>query len=266
MKAWDIVSEVLTEVVKHVEPGVTTGTLNSIAEVEIKKRGAASYNKNYKPDGALKPFPETLCTSLNCEIAHGIPNYNIPLYEGDIITLDLGVIAPDGQCGDAAICVPVGKITKQDEVLLHYGKKILYAGISKLRDGVTLEEIAIAMEKVARERDVTINRVMSGHSIGKLMHMEPDILPVTNKNQPGTKEYDIYQKQMEIKLKAGMIVCLEPCVTFSKDPFGIKDESNGWVWYTADRKNSAMFEHMVRILPDGYEVLTKHFQPFQKTW
>lgn len=266
MKAWEIVSAVLTKVVEHVEPGVTTGTLNSIAEEEIKRLGAASYNKGYHPSWSVKPFPESLCTNLNCEIAHGIPNYNISLFEGDILTLDIGIIAPDGQCGDAAIAVPVGKISKENEVLLHYAKKILYAGIARIKEGVTLMEIASAMERVAMERKLLINRVMAGHGIGDHMHMDPDIPQATNRNTPGTKEYDIFEKHMSTQLKAGQIICLEPCVTNGKDAYGIKDEKSGWTWYTQDRANSAMFEHMIRVLPDGYEILTNHFEPFKKTW
>lgn len=262
MKANDLVSAVLTKLVKHVRPGVTTFTLDCIAEEEIKALGGFSFNKGYHPAWARFPYPAVLCANVNDSIAHAIPNQR-KLKEGDIITLDLGVIDSEGNCGDAAICVPVGEISEQDKMLIRYAKSTLYAGIKVIKNGVTVRQIAQAMERKANERKFVINRQLAGHGIGKRMHEDPPIYQVTNHYAHVDEiHYKTHERFMDIELKTGMTVCLEPMVTFS-DSWGVIDSQTGWEFKTRDGKKSAMFEHMIKVTDDGHEILTTHFEPFK---
>lgn len=262
MKAPELVSKVLLKMADHVRPGITTFTLDAIAAAELKKLGGFPYNKGYHPKWARFPYPAVTCLSVNDQIAHGIPSQRV-LKEGDIVTLDLGVIDEDGNAGDSAMTVPVGEISKEDKLLLHYAKAVLYAGIKKVKAGVTVRQIARAMEQKAAERKFVINRQLGGHGIGKKMHEEPTIYHVTNNYAHISEEkYNEYEKFMDIELEAGKTYCLEPMVTFA-DPWGVIDPDTGWEFRTKDHRNCAMFEHMVKCLDDGYEILTTHIQPFQ---
>lgn len=257
MKAPELVTAVLLEMKKHCVPGVSTFTIDSIAEKKLKELGGFSYNKGYRPEWARVPYPAVTCISVNNVIAHGIPNQTLILKEGDLVNLDIGVIDEDGNCGDSSFTVGVGKVSDKDELLLRYAKKILYAGIAKVKEGVMIGEIASAMAAVARERNMLINHQICGHYIGKHMH-ESAFYHVPNPHYQNQKDFDDYEKLMEVKLEAGKIVCLEPCVTNGKDKWGQIDE-DGWEFRTKDGAKSAMFEHMIKILPDGYEILTNHF-------
>lgn len=257
MKAAELVSTVLLELKEHVRPGITTFTLDALAADAIKRLGGFSYNKNYHPSWARFPYPATICTSVNTEIAHGVPSQRV-LKEGDIINIDLGVIDEDGNCGDSSFTLPVGAISEQDKMLIHYAKKTLYAGIMAIKAGVAIEDLARAMERKAAERKYVINRQLCGHAIGKEMHEQPYIYHVTNHYREGAM-VDKYQALMDKTLTAGQIVCLEPMITYS-DPWGFVDSDTGWTYRTRDGKNSAMFEEMVLVKDDGFEILTTHLK------
>lgn len=242
MKAYEIVSETLKTVAEAVKPGVTTKELDAIAEKKILELGGTPYNKGYQPKFASIPFPATLCTSVNDVIAHGIPSDYV-LKEGDIINLDLGV-KKDGLCGDAALMVPVGKISDRDERLLRYAKRTLYKGIEQVKAGVKIKEIGIAMERYARQMGFVINFHFCGHHIGKEMHEDP-FIPSVYLAGLGEEE-----------LKEGDMICIEPMLTY-KDNMGVS-QLDGWSWKTRDGRNSAMWETMLEITSDGYKILTDH--------
>lgn len=256
MKAPELVSQVLLAIKSHVRPGISTFTLDSIAEKKLKEFGGKSYNKGYHPKWARYPFPATTCMSVNNVVAHGIPSEKL-LRKGDIVNVDLGVIDEDGNCGDAAFTLAVGELSANDEMLLRYAKKILYAGISKVKGGVTVGEIVSAMQRVALERNMMINAQMCSHYIGKHMHENAFY------NAPNPyiikEDFERYDKeQMGIKLEAGKILCLEPIITNGRDKWGQIDQ-NGWEIRTQDGAKSAYFEHMILIKEDGHEILTNHF-------
>src|ERR1700712_18612 len=144
LKIWDIQSLILKELASHVRPGITTMTLNNLARDLIKQYDVASFNRGYHPSWAATPYPFETCISVNDEIVHGLPSERV-LLEGDLVNLDLGIIK-NNQCADAALTVPVGKISDADAQLLHYAKKALYRGIECIRDGVRVETIARAIE------------------------------------------------------------------------------------------------------------------------
>lgn len=243
LKPWQIVSETLKIVSKRVEPGVTTKELDELAEKTVLGMSGIPINKGYKPKFATTPFPATLCTSVNDTVVHGIPN-EIPLVGGDIINLDLGV-KKDGQCGDAAMMVPVGKISDRDERLIRYAKHIVYEAIKSVKAGVQIKEISHAIEWYAKRMGFITNLRFAGHTIGQEMHEDPMI---PNHELPGLGE--------EI-LKVGQRICIEPMITY-KDKWGML-MPDGWTVKTTDGRNSAFFEHMLEVSEDGCKVLTDHF-------
>lgn len=245
------VSTVITEVSKIVAPRVALNTLDIEAAKIIDKLGATPFNLNYKPEWAKTPYPAVLCTSVNDEIAHGIPN-DYQLKEGDIITLDVG-IKIDGVCGDCAITLPVGEIDSRNERLLRYSNRAVYMGAQEVRAGAHVVDVAKAIEKYALQMGFTTVVTFSGHGIGETMH-ESDI------TIPNFTDYDVryVQRFAGQVLKAGDVICIEPMLTY-KDRYG-KIDADGWTTRTKDGKNCAMFEHMILVKEDGYEILTDHFE------
>jgi methionyl aminopeptidase len=260
MKIWDIESLILKDLASHVRPGITTMTLNNLARDLIKQYDVASFNRGYHPDWAPGPYPYETCISVNDEIVHGLPSERV-LKNGDLVNIDLGIIK-DGQCADAALSMGVGEISEEDKTLLHFAKKALYAGIAVIRDGVRVETIARAIEDTAAHRKFVVNTTFTGHAIGKQMHQEPYIYharnPFYNDNQAAAD----YQSHLNKTLHTGQIVCLEPAVT-KRDRYGEQCE-NKWTFRTRDGSKSALFEHMILVKEDGYEILTTHIEPFRR--
>jgi methionyl aminopeptidase len=240
-----IVSAILLRLKEKVRPGINGYDLDQLASSLIKQYGAKSYNRGYKPKWAKKPFPAALCLSINGIILHGIPG-NYKLREGDIATLDIGIIK-NGLCGDAALTVPVGKISPRNERLLYYAKKAVYEYISYLVPGANTRDIAVHMENFALRNGYTMNRRGSGHHIGKEMHEKPSLY--------NTVEDDVHTYGI---IKEGAYVCVEPILTLSKDSIGVV-LSDGWSVATMDRQPGAMYEHMVQITKNGPKILTTHF-------
>jgi methionyl aminopeptidase len=261
LKIWDIESEILKTLASHVRPGITTMTLNNLARDLIKQYDVASFNRGYRPSWTEEAYPFETCISINQEIAHGIPSDERELQEGDLVNIDLGIIK-EGQCADAALTVGVGEINEEDKTLLHFAKKALYAGIEKVRGGARVETIARAIEDTAWYRKFVVNTTFTGHGIGSQMHEEPAIYHARNPYYNHPQMAEEYQKYMNVELKAGQIICLEPALTRG-DRFGMPSE-NGWTWTTRNQAKSALFEHMIRVLDDGYEILTSHIEPFKK--
>jgi methionyl aminopeptidase len=255
MKAYEIVSDVLKLLARHATPGVDTLTLNNLAEKRIAELGGGCYNRNYKPNWAPLPFPAAVCISINDEIAHGIPNANRILQEGDIVNFDLGVIK-DGECGDAALTVAVGQVDASKKQLLKIAKKALFAGIEQIKPGNKFRDIARAIEDTARHKGYVVNRNFGGHGIGADMHEDPFILMNLNYDVNDQKNYVMRENMLNGILKVGMKICLEPMLT-EKDRYG-RIEENGWTFKTRDGKPSAMFEHMLEVTETGCKILTTH--------
>ncbi len=256
LKVWDIESEILKTLASHVRPGITTMTLNNLAKDLIEQYDVASFNRGYFPKWAPCSYPYETCISVNDEIAHGIPSERV-LEEGDLVNIDLGIIK-QGVCADAALSVPVGKISEQDKDLLHTAKKSLYSGIQKIRAGVKIDIIARAIEETAAHRKFVVNASFTGHGIGKGMHQEPSIYHARNPYYDNPAFAEQYQKYLEVRLEAGQIICLEPILT-KGDRFGMPSD-NGWTWRTRSHAKAAMFEEMILVKDDGYEILTSHLK------
>lgn len=250
-KAPEILSNLLLELKKLAVPGATSLDLEKYAEKYLKKHGATPFNLNYHPKWASAKYPNILCICKNSVIAHGVPN-DTPFVEGDIVNIDTA-ITYKGWCADAALMVGIGNIEHPEHNLLRFSKRVLYAGIHKIKAGVTNWEVAEEMYHTARKYNLNVNMRFTGHGIGKEMHEEPKVPAF--KMVPGTKD-EVAVPIM--KLEAGQVVCLEPMVTRGNDVFGalLKD---AWTTVTQDGKKSAMWEHMVLVTETGYKVLTTHF-------
>lgn len=232
-RACRIVAEVLQELKQVARPGVTTLELDALAERGIRARGALPAFKGYRG------FPKSLCVSVNEQVVHGIPSKR-RLKEGDIVGLDLGAIW-DGYYGDAAITVPVGRVSPAIEHLLAITKEALYAGINEVKPGKHLSDISHAIQNHAETQGYSVVRAFVGHGIGTALHEEPQ---VPNFGPPGRGP----------RLKPGMVLAIEPMVNLGDADVEILDD--GWTVVTADGQLSAHFEHTVAITENGPEILT----------
>ena len=234
-RAGRVVREVLELLRGHVKPGVTTMDLEKIAVARLDELGVKAAFKGYGG------FPCVLCASVNSEVVHGIPSPKRVLKEGDIVSLDFGAIV-DGYYGDAAITVPVGAIDADATRLLAVTEASLHAGIAEVRPGATLGDIGAAVQGVVEAEGFTVVRDFVGHGIGVHMHEDPQ---VPNFGQAGRG----------MKLRAGMVIAIEPMVNAGKPDVMVLED--GWTAVTTDGSMSAHFEHSVAVTATGARVLTE---------
>ncbi len=235
-----ILAKVLDKVAKKVAPGISTHDLDKYTFDIIKEEEATPAFLNYRPEGAPKAFPASICISVNNEIVHGIPLKTRILKEGDIVSLDLG-IKYKGLFTDHAVTVPVGTISKKDQQLLNDTKKALEIGIMAACGGATVGDIGHAIESFVDKR-YGIVRELAGHGVGVKIHEDPYI---PNYGKAGKGQ----------KLIPGMIVAIEPMLNIGKA--GIVSASDDWTIKTTDGKRSAHFEHTILITEGEAEILTK---------
>ena len=241
-----IVSELLTYLSDMAQPGVSLLRLELAAEKYLAEVGAESANKGYLPSWSKTPYPNILCLSVNDTISHGIPSEYV-LKEGDILTIDTGIVK-SGFYGDAALTIPIGKISSRDERLLLYAKRALYVGIEQIAPGKDVSCIGRAIQNFVVRRGFVVVKTLDGHFIGNKMHLDPSI-----------PHNDVGIDDTATKFKVGDIICLEPHITY-KDQWGVKQD-DGWTISSRDGKNSAVFEHMIEVTETGYKILTTHIDP-----
>ena len=237
---------VLYKVKDMVAPGVSTKDLDLYAEKIIRELGDVPAFLNYRPTGARTPFPASLCVSVNDEVVHGIPNKKRILKEGDIVSLDLG-LKHKGLFTDMAITVPVGKVSGANQKLMDITEQSLKAGINVAQGGNTVGDIGHAVESFVRadkSHKYGIVEVLAGHGVGKAVHEDP-FIPNFGKAGKGGK------------LVPGMVIAIEPMLNIGTKNVTIDDDD--WTFRTADRKNSAHFEHTILITDGEPEILTKIF-------
>lgn len=239
-KAGKVLAVVLDKVAKFVKPGISTYDIDQYAHKIITEGGDVPASLNYKPEGAEKAYPASICISVNNEVVHGIPSKNKILKEGDIVSLDL-LIKHNGYFADHAVTVGVGKISKRDQKLLDDTKEALEVGICSAIGGATVGDIGHAIESFVN-RKYGIVRELSGHGVGVKIHEDPYI-PNYGKKGKGQK------------LIPGMTVAIEPMLNLGGD--GIITLSDGWTIKTADGARSAHFEHTILITDGEPEILTK---------
>lgn len=235
-------ADILAQVASLAIPGVNTAKLNEEAERLIREGGDKPSFLGYTPEGASRPYPATLCVSVNDEIVHGISNEgDRALKEGDIVGLDLG-LKHKGLFLDTAVTVGVGEISKEDQKLINITKQALVVGIKAVRAGNTIGDIGYAIEKFAEPYGYGIPVELGGHGIGHNVHQMPHI---PNYGDRGEGE----------ELKPGMTLALEPMLNIGSAK--IKLDKDGYTYKTADGENSAHFEHTVLVTEGDPEILTK---------
>ncbi len=231
--AGKVVAGVLALIEQVIKPGITTAEIDKLAEEFIIKQGAKPSFKGYCG------FPASICTSVNDEVVHGIPNNRV-LLEGDIISIDCGAEL-NGYHGDAARTFPVGRVSNEATRLIEVTRDSFFKGVEKAVIGNKLSDISAAIQCYAEEHGYSVVRDFVGHGIGKSMHEEPE---VPNYGTPSRGP----------KLVHGMVLAIEPMINIGKHY--VKVNSNRWTVVTRDGSLSAHYENTVAIIKNGPEILT----------
>lgn len=234
-------ARIIHKVAGEVKPGVSTAELDIIAEKLIKESGGVPSFKNYKSSGDRKPFPASVCVSINDEVVHGIPNKNKVLKEGDIVGLDAGM-KHKGLYTDMAITVPVGRVSKEAQKIMDVAKESLARAVRSVRDGAHIGDIGHAIQAYVESEGFNAVRNLVGHGVGHKVHEEPEI---PNFGRPG----------IGLRLEEGMVLAIEPMIVEGSPDLSLDDDN--WTWRTMDGSLSAHFEHTVAVTKTGAEILTK---------
>ena len=234
-----LASEVLDLLTPLVKPGVTTAALDKIAlDHVVNVQGAISATVGYQPPG-YPPFPAAICTSINHQVCHGIPN-DKPLKNGDIVNIDVTVIK-DGWHGDTSRMFIVGEGSIAAKRLCTLTYEAMWKGIVKVKPGARLGDIGHAIQVFAENAGYSVVREFCGHGVGAKFHEDPQVL---HYGRPGTGE----------ELVPGMIFTIEPMINIGRRE--IREMPDGWTIVTKDRSLSAQWEHSVLVTDTGYEIMT----------
>lgn len=237
--AGKLASEVLDFITPYVVHGVTTDQLDKLChDYIVDVQHAIPAPLNYAPDGH-RPYPKSICTSINQQICHGVPS-DKQLKNGDIVNIDITVIK-DGYHGDTSRMFYVGEVTAQAKRLCEITYQAMWLGITKVKPGATLGDIGSAIQTFTEKSGYSVVREFCGHGIGKVFHEDPQVL---HYGKPG----------MGATLKAGMMFTIEPMINAGKRD--IKHMPDGWTIVTKDRSLSAQWEHTILVTETGYEVMT----------
>lgn len=228
-----LVSRTLAEMAKIIKPGVKTITLDRIAEEFIRDHNAIPGFKGYNG------FPNTLCTSVNSQVVHGIPS-SYQLKDGDVISIDCGVIL-NGFYGDTAFTFPVGNVSDDVLRLLQYTRQSLDKGVGNAVEGKRLGDIGYAVQSHAESGGYSVVREMVGHGLGKDLHEPPEV-PNYGRRGHG------------IKLTKGLVLCIEPMINLGLR--NIVQDKDGWTIKTVDSQPSAHFEFAVAIDTEKADILS----------
>ena len=218
-----------------IEPGITTGELDRIAEKYILSQGAKPNFKGYHG------YPATACISINNEVIHGIPSVKRKINNGDIVSVDLGATI-NGYHGDNAATFAVGEIDTEAKRLIDTTRESLYEGIKMARAGGRTGDIGYAIQSYVESRGFSVVREYVGHGVGTALHESPE---VPNFGTPGRG----------VRLLPGMTLAIEPMINIGKP--NVKVMPDGWTVLTCDGSLSAHFEHTIAITPDGPQIMTK---------
>ena len=235
-RAGEMVRELLETVRPHVQAGATTMDLEEVAAAKVQELKVTPAFKGYRG------FPAVLCTSVNHEVVHGIPSRKKVLRDGDIVSIDTGVIV-DGFYGDSATTIAVGQgLDEEAARLLEVTEASLAAGIEAATHGATLGDVGAAVQQLVERAGFSVVREFVGHGIGTHLHEDPQ---VPNYGRRGRG----------MKLREGMVFCIEPMVNAGKP--AVQVLSDGWTTVTVDGTLSAHFEHTVAVTAHGVEILTR---------
>jgi methionyl aminopeptidase len=234
-----LAAEVLDFLAPHVKPGISTNALDQLAhDYMVNVQGCVPAPLNYAPNG-YKPYPKSICTSINHQVCHGIPSDKV-LKKGDIVNIDITVIK-DGWHGDTSRMFVVGDASIAARRLCQITFEAMWHGILQVKPGAHLGDIGWAIQKFAESNGYSVVREFCGHGIGLGFHEEPQVL---HYGRPGTLD----------ELVPGMIFTIEPMINAGRRD--IKELGDGWTIVTRDHSLSAQWEHTVLVTPTGFEVLT----------
>ena len=228
-----LVSKTLAEIAHHIKPGITTLFLDELAEEFIRDHSAVPAFKGYGG------FPNTLCTSVNDEVVHGIPS-DYALRDGDIISVDCGVIL-NGFYGDSAFTFPVGEVKPEILRLLEYTRASLEAGVAQAVAGNRVGDISHAVQTKAEGGGYSVVRTLVGHGIGKHLHEGPEV-PNFGRRGSGTR------------LERNLVICIEPMINMGTK--NTRTDGDGWTVRTGDGKPSAHFEYAVAVREGSADLLS----------
>ena len=226
--------DVLDLIGSRLKVGMTTKELDKIAYDYIKSYGA------YPSFLGYSGYPASICASIDDTVVHGIPSNDIVIKEGQIVSIDVGVIL-NGWQGDAARTFKVGKVSEEKEKLVRVTEECFFKAVECLRDGTPLGTLGNAVQSHAEANGFSVVRALVGHGIGKEMHEDPS---VPNYGRKGTG----------VRLKKGMTIAIEPMI--NAGVYQVDFMSDGWTVKTKDRKPSAHYENTVAITENGVEILT----------
>ena len=229
-----LASQCLQKISQAVKPGISTQDLDDLVASFAATHGAKAATLGYRG------YPKHLCTSVNEQICHGIPNKKVILREGDIVGVDVTLIL-DGFYGDNAATIPVGRISQDDAALLWHAQQALRRGIEVVQAGKRVGDIGHAIASYAEPLGFGVVRDFVGHGIGRSFHEEPQI-PHTGRARSG------------VRLRTGMTFTIEPMINAGE--YGTRLLDDGWTAVTTDGRNSAQFEHTMAVTEDGVELLT----------
>jgi methionyl aminopeptidase len=235
LAAGEIVAGTLELVASRVEPGISTGDLDRIAESYIRDHAGAE--PAFK---GLYGFPATLCTSVNAEVVHGIPSTARKLREGDLIKVDVGVQL-DGMFADAAVTVAVGEVGPEAERLMRVTRESLDIGVAEAKPGARLGDVGAAIQEHVEREGFSVIRELVGHGVGHEPH-EPPHVPNFGKRGRGER------------LEPGLVIAIEPMVNMGSRH--TRTLGDGWTVVTEDGSLSAHYEHTVAVTAEGPRVLT----------
>lgn len=230
-----IVAQTLGALRGVIGEGVTTKELDLFADEFIRMRGGVPAFKGYRG------YPASVCASVNSQVVHGIPSAATRLKEGDIVSVDLGVVY-GGLIGDAAVTFPVGRISERAKKLIAVTEESLWRGIEQARTGRRVSDISAAVQETVESNGFSVVRAFVGHGLGRSLHEEPQI-----------PNYVV--KQGDAVLKRGMVLAIEPMV--NAGGYEVYVQRDGWTAVTVDGSLSAHFEHTLIVEDSGAEVLTK---------
>ncbi len=233
-----LVSKTHVELAKHIKPGVTTAQLDRIADEFIRDHGATPTFKGF-PNPFGSPFPATLCTSVNDQVVHGIPN-DIPLEDGDIVSIDCGTLL-NGFNGDSCYTFCVGIVSDEVKQLLKVTKESLYLGIQAALAGKRIGDISHAIQKHCESHGYGVVREFVGHGIGAEMHEDPS---VPNYGRAGNGPL----------IKNGLCLAIEPMITLGSPKIGMLPDR--WTIKTLDGSFAAHFEHTIAVHNGKAEILS----------
>ncbi|MBQ4122321.1 type I methionyl aminopeptidase [bacterium] len=233
-QAGNVVALVHAAMKETIKPGITTKELDNLAHRIIKANKAEPTFLGYHG------FPATICASINEQVVHGIPSNDIILKEGDIISVDVGATFK-GFVGDSAWTYAVGNISEENKMLLKATEESLFSGLEHMKSNDRLENVAGAIEDVAKKYKLGIVRQYGGHGVGREMHEDPFVFNYRTNNQ--------------LILQKGMTIAIEPMLNLGCDDVIVLDDN--WTVVTKDKKASAHFEHTVHVTDNGPEILTK---------